>query len=212
MLDGAFTTPKIRRLAAILEVPWPHAIGLCGLLWRFTAKHASNGEIGRHDDEEIAAALEWPGDETALVAALVRCRLLDLVDGPARLIVHDWPHHAPRYVLSKLKRTNGDYSPHYERTTDASAVDGAVDNAPLTTSSPTSTFTPTPTKRGATNDGLDERIEAKSPGGLTTSVCSGDCSTSGSRRMSRSKRFGSLPSTTSTPSNRRRVFRLIRIV
>ena len=57
MLDGAFTSPKIRRLAAVLGVPWPHALGLAGLLWRFTAKHAPTGEIGLHDDEEIAAPL-----------------------------------------------------------------------------------------------------------------------------------------------------------
>ena len=57
MLDGAFTSPKLRRLAVILGVPWPHALGLAGLLWRFTAKHAPSGEIGRHDDEELAAAL-----------------------------------------------------------------------------------------------------------------------------------------------------------
>jgi hypothetical protein len=28
MLDGAFTSPKIRRLAVVLGVPWPHALGL----------------------------------------------------------------------------------------------------------------------------------------------------------------------------------------
>jgi hypothetical protein len=46
MLDGAFTSPKIRRLAVVLGVPWPHALGLAGLLWRFSAKHAPTGEIG----------------------------------------------------------------------------------------------------------------------------------------------------------------------
>ena len=113
MLDGAFTSPKIRRLAAILEIPWPHALGLAGLLWRFAAKHAPTGEVGRHDDEEIAAFLEWPGDAVDLVAALTRCRLLDAVDGPARLLVHDWPDHAPRYVEQKLRRAGGGFSPHY---------------------------------------------------------------------------------------------------
>ena len=43
MLDGAFTSPKIRRLAVVLGVPWPHALGLAGLLWRFAAKHAPTG-------------------------------------------------------------------------------------------------------------------------------------------------------------------------
>lgn len=113
MLDGAFTSPKIRRLAVILEIPWPHALGLAGLLWRFTAKHAPTGEIGRHDDEEIAAALEWPGDAADLVAALTRCRLLDPTESAARLLVHDWPEHAPRYVAATLKRQKLAFSREY---------------------------------------------------------------------------------------------------
>jgi len=113
MLDGAFTSPKIRRLAVVLGVPWPHALGLAGLLWRFSAKHAPTGEIGLHDDEEIAAALEWPGDAGDLVAALVRCRLLDPTDSAARLLVHDWPDHAPRYVSATLKRQKLAFSREY---------------------------------------------------------------------------------------------------
>lgn len=116
MLDGAFTSPKIRRLAVVIGVPWPHALGLAGLLWRFTAKHAPTGEIGRHDDEEIAAALEWPGDGPKLVTALVKCKLLDDAfawSPEVRLLVHDWPDHAPRYVLATLERTGKVYSPLY---------------------------------------------------------------------------------------------------
>ena len=127
MLEGTFTSPKIRRLAAVLGVPWPHAIGLAGLLWRFAGKHAPTGEIGRHDDEDIATALEWPGDSTDLVAAFVRSRLLDPVAGPARLLVHDWPDHAPRYVKATLHRNGKDFSPLYdEATTEATTVETTV--------------------------------------------------------------------------------------
>jgi len=122
MLDGAFTSPKIRRLAVVLGVPWPHALGLAGLLWRFTAKHAPTGEIGRHDDEEIAAALEWPGEAEDLVAALVRCRLLDPTESAARLLVHDWPEHAPRYVSATLKRQKLRFSAEYRRSTTVPTV------------------------------------------------------------------------------------------
>ena len=125
MLDGAFTTPKLRRLAVILEVPWPHALGLAGLLWRFTAKHAPTGEVGRHAPEEIAEALEWKGKAAELVEALVRCRLLDRVPAPALLLVHDWPIHAPRYVLATLKRNGLEFSKHYtaDPTADPTAVE-----------------------------------------------------------------------------------------
>lgn len=143
MLDGAFTSPKIRRLAVILDLPWPHALGIAGLLWRFTAKHAPTGEIGRHDDEEIAAALEWAGPAEDLVSALVRCRLLDLAPGSARLIVHDWPDHAPRYVSATLKRRRARFSPHYNQDDDADATaDPSTDKTgdiPTTESTETTT-------------------------------------------------------------------------
>jgi len=147
MLDGAFTSPKLRRLSVILGVPWPHAIGLAGLLWRFTAKHAPTGEIGRHDDEEVAAALEWPKEADELIQSLVRCRLLDRVNGPARLIVHDWPDHAPRYVLATLRRRELDYSHHYEptavettgKTTDSTVVETSYTSSSASSSASSST-------------------------------------------------------------------------
>ena len=135
MLDGAFTSPKIRRLAAILEIPWPHALGLAGLLWRFAAKHAADGEVGRHDDEEIATALEWPGAAESLVEAFVRVRMLDEHERPARLLIHDWPDHAPRYVASGLRRRNRDFSPLYS-TSDPLVI------ASVTRPSSTSSHTP----------------------------------------------------------------------
>jgi hypothetical protein len=148
MLDGAFTSPKIRRLAVVLGVPWPHALGLAGLLWRFAAKHAPTGEIGLHDDEEIAAALEWPGDAGDLVAALVRCRLLDPTDSAARLLVHDWPDHAPRYVSATLKRQKMRFSTEYSQ----NAHDMTFMSRRATTTVPTLVPT-TVTTTDATTDG-----------------------------------------------------------
>jgi hypothetical protein len=162
MLDGAFTSPKIRRLAVILGIPWPHALGLAGLLWRFTAKHAPSGEIGRHDDEEIASALEWPGDASELREALVRCRLLDPINGAARLLVHDWPDHAPRYVLATLKRRGQDYSPHYrqspEGTTDVTVDPTTVETTYTSTSSSTPTLSSTSSSSISSNS-LNELAE-----------------------------------------------------
>lgn len=170
MLDGAFTSPKIRRLAAILGVPWPHALGLCGLLWRFTAKHAPTGEIGTHDDEEIAAALEWPGETEPLIEALVRCKLLDEVDGPARLVVHDWPDHAPRYVLATLRRKgehfSGYYRPRQADTPDTSA-DETTDGTTVGTSyssSSSSSYSYADTARIAWDNWVDGRKTGTSAG------------------------------------------------
>ena len=119
MLDGAFTSPKIRLLAAITGKPWPHCLGLAGLLWRFAGKHAPTGAVGTHSDEEIAISLEWTDDAGDLIEALVRCRLLDEAPPPERLLVHDWPEHAPRYVRASLQRQGLDFSQRYASRHDA---------------------------------------------------------------------------------------------
>ena len=119
MLDGAFTSPKIRLLSAITGKPWPHCLGLAGLLWRFAGKHAPTGAVGTHSDEEIAISLEWTENAHDLIEALVRCRLLDEAPPPERLIVHDWPEHAPRHVRASLHRQGLDFSPRYAARHDA---------------------------------------------------------------------------------------------
>ena len=160
MLDGAFTSPKIRLLAAITGKPWPHCLGLAGLLWRFAGKHAPTGAVGTHSDEEIAISLEWTDEAGDLIEALVRCRLLDEAPPPERLLVHDWPEHAPRHVRASLQRQGLDFSPRYAarhdaevprydaatvvRTTDR-ATDRTTDPPTVeTTSSSSSSFTSTP--------------------------------------------------------------------
>jgi len=122
MLDGAFTSPKIRLLAAITGKPWPHCLGLAGLLWRFAGKHAPTGAVGTHSDEEIAISLEWTDQAGVLIEALVRCRLLDEAPPPERLLVHDWPEHAPRYVRASLQRQGLDFSPRYDARHDAAVL------------------------------------------------------------------------------------------
>lgn len=161
MLDGAFTSPKIRVLAAMIEVPWPQAIGMCGLLWRFAAKHAPTGAVGKHSNQEISIFMEWTNDSDSLIDALVRCRLLDPVPPPERLLVHDWPEHAPRHVRASLQRQGLDFSTRYTQShndielchDDSTVVDTVVAtvDTPVvttaigTTSTSTSSSTSSPT-------------------------------------------------------------------
>ncbi len=105
MLKSAFSSPKIRALAARLGIPFPQALGICGLLWNFVADHAPQGDVGRHDDLTIAMAVEWSGEPATLVAALVQVRLVD-ASANHRLVIHDWHEHCPRYVHAKLARSN----------------------------------------------------------------------------------------------------------
>lgn len=145
MLKSAYSSPKIRTLAAILRIPFPQAVGMCGMLWNFAADHAPQGDVGKHSNHEIAMALEWAGDHDALIDALRFVRLLDDHPNPRhRLLVHDWTEHCPRYVRATLSRKGLSIIEGLkERTAVATAVATTVPTAVVTTSSSSSTSTST---------------------------------------------------------------------
>lgn len=124
--------------------------------------------MGRHPDDEIAISLEWTDDPEILIKALVRCRLLDRSEPPERLLVHDWPQHAPRHVRATLHRLGLDWSAHYaschddmttDATTDRSAEDSTGSSVVRTTSTSSSssaiasTYTNTNTNTNGDSDG-----------------------------------------------------------
>ncbi len=102
MLKSAYTSPKIHALARRLGVPFPHALGICGLLWNFTCDHAPDGNVGKHGPEGIAIATHWDGDAEKLLAALVAVRLIDCENG--NYVVHDWAQHQPQWVKNKMEK------------------------------------------------------------------------------------------------------------
>jgi len=83
-------------------------VGLLELLWHATAEFAPQGDIGRFDDRGIAKLIGWRGNPGRLVAALVEARWLD-PDPTHRLLIHDWPAHAPAYVKKRLERADMPY-------------------------------------------------------------------------------------------------------
>lgn len=119
--------PKLRDLAATLGIPRVQAIGHLELLWDFTATHAPRGDVGRFSDGAIAGSVDWTGDPTAFVVALARCGWLD-ADETYRYLVHKWPEHAPRWVVSKLAKGKDGVA----RSTDATAL--ASTHAPVQSS------------------------------------------------------------------------------
>jgi len=99
-------TMKFKKFARRLSLREYEAAGLLELLWIATQKNAPRGDIGRYDNEEIAIALDWPGDQNELVQAFVETGWLD--ECPVhRLVVHDWEDHAPRFVHALAKRLGG---------------------------------------------------------------------------------------------------------
>lgn len=97
MKRTAIDNPKFKKLAKLLDVPFYSAVGICELLWHFTAKHAPEGDVGRWDDLEVAAAVEWNSDAKVLISSLIDSGLVD-VCSRHRLVVHDWEEHCDQSV------------------------------------------------------------------------------------------------------------------
>lgn len=98
--------PKFMRLKRRLKLTKWEATGLLETLWNMTAKNAPRGNIGKFDNEEIAAFLEWDGDEHELIDVLIKSGWIDECEDN-RLVVHDWPDHCPFYVKGNVSKMGG---------------------------------------------------------------------------------------------------------
>lgn len=104
-LRGTLTHRKTRRLARILGIPVPCALGILEALWHVTAEQQPDGGIGRIENRDIAEEMFYDEDPEFLVNALIESGWLDTHE-TCRLIVHDWHEHADSYVHAFLaKRT-----------------------------------------------------------------------------------------------------------
>ncbi|HEV2175540.1 MAG TPA: hypothetical protein VGR71_18335, partial [Nitrospira sp.] len=104
MKRGTPRHPKVGRLAELLGIKVPTAVGILELLWHFTAEFAPQGDIGKYSDSRIEAAmLSWFRPKGKLILALIQAGWIDQ-DQVSRLIVHDWHDHADDSVRKRLTR------------------------------------------------------------------------------------------------------------
>lgn len=102
MAVGSLKLIKLKRRFRLTK--W-QTVGLLESLWLFTQHNAPDGAIGRFSDEDIAAWIEWDGDASELVRALVETGWLDECL-EHRLVVHDWAEHCPTYLKGAFHRNN----------------------------------------------------------------------------------------------------------
>lgn len=119
--------PKTLDLCDRLNAGLAQTLGHLTLLWAFTARKSPRGDVGKWTDGAIARACDWQGDSAAFVNALVESGYLDR-DDEYRLLVHDWPDHAERWVKASLKNLNQTF---IVRTTGPTTVEttGPTDDA-----------------------------------------------------------------------------------
>ena len=113
MKRGTIDHPKMRALLKALPVTGRYAaVGILESLWHFAALYAWQGDIGRHDDAAIAEWIGWQGSPESLIEPLVTTGWLDRVDGPERLVVHDWQEHCDDSVKKRMQRELGRVERH----------------------------------------------------------------------------------------------------
>lgn len=97
MKSGTESKTKFRQLKRRLHLRYWQAVGVLETLWRVTRADAPAGDIGKLDNEEIAAAMEWEGDPDELINALVETHWIDR-DDDFRLVIHNWSKHVPNHM------------------------------------------------------------------------------------------------------------------
>jgi len=89
--------PKTLRLAALLKVRVPEAVGLLQFLWWWALDYAPDGLVARADSGAVAGACLWHGKpetfwDAMLAAGFVEDAGLDVLN------IHDWMDYAGRLV------------------------------------------------------------------------------------------------------------------
>lgn len=92
--------PKLKRLARLLRVERPTAVGYLHYLWWWAMEYAPDGDLSRFDDEDVADATEWPGDPAELMGAL---RASGFMDGSE---LHDWKDYGEK--LYRRRKANAE--------------------------------------------------------------------------------------------------------
>lgn len=106
-LRGTLTHRKTRRLAKLMNIPLPCALGVMEALWHVTAARTPAGDIGRLSDQDIAEEMFWDDDAAALIGYLIAAEIVD--EHPQfRLVIHGWEEHADQSTKRKVARRGMD--------------------------------------------------------------------------------------------------------
>lgn len=94
--------PKTKKLARLLGVSLPTAIGHLHLLWWWALSYAKDGDLSRYDIEDISEAMQWDEDIFRLIDSLVVAGFLDK-DDSGNLYIHDWDDYGGKLEEQREK-------------------------------------------------------------------------------------------------------------
>ena len=93
--------PKTKKLARLLGVSLPAAVGHLHYLWWWALDFAQDGVLDKFDAEDIADAIQWDGDASQLIDAMIASGHIDLTDHG--LVIHDWGEYAGKLLERREK-------------------------------------------------------------------------------------------------------------
>ncbi len=94
--------PKTLKLAVVLGVPVPQAVGHLMFLWWWALEYAPDGDLSSFGPEALASACEWEGEPPDLTLALESTGFLDEAEGGG-FVIHDWSDHAGAVFARRSK-------------------------------------------------------------------------------------------------------------
>ena len=121
--------PKVIKVARLLGVGVPQAIGHLHLLWWWVMTYAPSGDLSDFVAEDLSSAAGWDGDPVEFVDALVssgmgtRSGFLER-DETGHISVHDWDQHGGRDVESRRASIERKRRWRQEETTRTAEIDG----------------------------------------------------------------------------------------
>ena len=93
--------PKTKKLARLLGVSLPAAVGHLHYLWWWALDFAQDGTLGKYDAADIADAMQWDGDADQLIDALLSAGYID--ETGSGLVIHDWAEYAGKLLERRAK-------------------------------------------------------------------------------------------------------------
>ena len=120
--------PKTKKLARVLEISIPAAIGHLHLLWWWAMDYANDGSLARYDSGDIADAALWEGNAIQFINALCASGFVDNEDD--YLVIHDWYDYVGRLIEkrrkdSERKQKEREGSQRVQRTSNGHPMEGA---------------------------------------------------------------------------------------
>jgi hypothetical protein len=89
--------PKMKKLARLLSISWPEAVGYLHYLWWWALDFAQDGDLSKFEAGDISDAVLWQRDPNEFVDALIESGWLDRTNDGG-LFIHDWFDYAGRLV------------------------------------------------------------------------------------------------------------------